>query len=137
MSDLETDLVSMERILEYAGSPQEAAWFCPETDDSLPDQWPSHGKVELLNHQLRYREGLDLVLKDITVTFEGGQKVGVCGRTGAGKSSLASGLFRLVEPAGGRVMIDGQDITKLGLQKLRSSLTIIPQDPVLFTGTIR
>lgn len=87
--------------------------------------------------QLRYRADTPLVLKGISVTIEGSHKVGVVGRTGSGKSSLISVLFRLVEPAGGRILIDNIDVSTLGLADLRSRLSIIPQDPVLFDGTIR
>lgn len=80
---------------------------------------------------------MDLVVKGISFVVEGGEKVGIVGRTGAGKSSLTLGLFRIIEAAGGKIIIDGKDISKLGLHALRSRLTIIPQDPVLFFGTLR
>lgn len=89
------------------------------------------------NYQLRYRENLDLVLKGISFSVNGGEKVGIVGRTGAGKSSLTLGLFRIIEAAGGSITIDGLDISELGLHSLRSRLTIIPQDPVLFSGNLR
>eukprot|EP00127_Corallochytrium_limacisporum_P007530 Clim_evm52s253 gene=Clim_evmTU52s253 len=100
-------------------------------------QWPTEGRVVFREYAVRYRKGLDLVLKDINVHIEGGEKIGVCGRTGAGKSSLTLGLFRLIEPASGNIFIDGIDIAGMGLARLRSSLTIIPQDAFLFTGTVR
>lgn len=78
-----------------------------------------------------------MVLKGITCTFRGGHRVGVVGRTGSGKTTLISALFRLVEPAGGRILIDGIDITTIGLHDLRSRLGIIPQEPTLFRGTVR
>lgn len=86
---------------------------------------------------MRYREHLDYVLNDISFQIKGGEKVGIVGRTGAGKSSLFVCLFRLVELTSGRITIDDVDISKIGLHKLRNGLAIIPQDPVLFTGTIR
>lgn len=78
-------------------------------------------------YKFRYRPGLDLVLKGISCNVTGGEKIGIVGRTGAGKSSLTLALFRMVEAAGGKILIDGQDISKLGLHDLRARLTIIPQ----------
>ena len=83
---------------------------------------------------MRYRKGLDLVVKNINLNVTGGQLVGVVGRTGAGKSSLISALFRLVEAASGTITIDNVDISKIGLHDLRGRITVIPQDPVLFSG---
>lgn len=93
--------------------------------------------IEFQDFQFRYREGLDLALKGISFKVQSQEKVGIVGRTGAGKSSLTLALFRIVEPAGGKILIDNVDITELGLHTLRSKLTIIPQDPVLFSGTLR
>ncbi|XP_063223005.1 ATP-binding cassette sub-family C member 3-like [Bacillus rossius redtenbacheri] len=134
-SDVETNIVAVERIKEYTELEQEAPWEVPE--HPVPADWPAQGQVEFRDYQLRYREGLDLVLKGINVTIQGGEKVGIVGRTGAGKSSLTLALFRIVEPAGGTIYIDGVDITKIGLHDLRSRVTIIPQDPVLFSGPMR
>ncbi|XP_055643285.1 multidrug resistance-associated protein 1 isoform X8 [Toxorhynchites rutilus septentrionalis] len=134
-SDVETNIVAVERIKEYGETKQEAAWEIPNS--KLPKDWPELGRVEFQNFQVRYREGLDLVLKGITFAVEGGEKVGIVGRTGAGKSSLTLALFRIIESAGGKIIIDGHDISQLGLHALRSRLTIIPQDPVLFSGTLR
>ncbi|XP_065072690.1 multidrug resistance-associated protein 1 isoform X3 [Ochlerotatus camptorhynchus] len=134
-SDVETNIVAVERIKEYGETKQEAAWELPNSN--LPRDWPEQGRVEFQDFQVRYREGLDLVLKGITFTIEGGEKFGIVGRTGAGKSSLTLALFRIIESAGGKIVIDGHDISQLGLHSLRSRLTIIPQDPVLFSGTLR
>lgn len=87
--------------------------------------------------QVRYRPNTPLVLKGITLKIEGGQKIGVVGRTGSGKSTLIQVLFRLVEPSGGSIIIDGIDISTLGLHDLRSQFGIIPQEPILFKGTVR
>lgn len=134
-SDTETNLVAVERCIEYTMTPQEAAW---DKADFKPDvSWPVAGRVVFENFSTRYREDLDLVLKGITCDLSPGEKVGVVGRTGAGKSSLTLSLFRLIEAAGGCICIDGIDISALGLYDLRSKLTIIPQDPVLFSGTLR
>uniref|UniRef100_A0A673W5E8 Canalicular multispecific organic anion transporter 2-like n=1 Tax=Salmo trutta TaxID=8032 RepID=A0A673W5E8_SALTR len=86
---------------------------------------------------VRYREGLDLVLKNLTLSVVGGEKIGIVGRTGAGKSSMTLCLFRLLEAAGGEITIDGVKISEIGLHDLRSKLTIIPQEPVLFSGSLR
>ncbi|XP_047736318.1 ATP-binding cassette sub-family C member 3, partial [Hyalella azteca] len=93
--------------------------------------------VRFSKFSTRYRKGLDLVVRDIDVTVQSGEKVGIVGRTGAGKSSLTLSLFRIIEAAVGQIIIDGVDIAKIGLHDLRSRLTIIPQDPVLFSGTLR
>ena len=137
LCDLETNSVAIERILEYSDNPQEADVEIPERENLLPEKWPEHGAIAFENFEARYRPGLDLVLKGVDMDIGAGERVGICGRTGAGKSSLTLALFRIVEAAGGRITIDGHDISELGLYKLRSSLTIIPQDPVLFTGSIR
>ncbi|XP_030383704.1 multidrug resistance-associated protein 1 isoform X7 [Scaptodrosophila lebanonensis] len=135
-SDIETNIVSVERIKEYGETKQEAAWEL-EQDKSKPKHWPEEGRVAFENFKVRYREGLDLVLRGVTFNVAGGEKVGIVGRTGAGKSSLTLALFRIIEAAEGRILIDGVDIASLGLHMLRSRLTIIPQDPVLFSGSLR
>jgi ABC-type multidrug transport system fused ATPase/permease subunit len=86
---------------------------------------------------MRYRPELELVLKDVCLNIQGGQRVGVCGRTGAGKSSLTLAIFRILEAASGRILIDGVDVAHIGLHDLRSIVSIIPQDPQLFEGTLR
>jgi len=133
--DLETYVVAVERIDEYSKVPTEASWEKPYRKP--PDAWPDNGAVEFRDYCVRYRPGLDLVLHGISAQVQPGEKVGIVGRTGAGKSSLTLALFRLIEAAGGSIIIDGQDISRLGLHDLRGRLTIIPQDPVLFSGTLR
>ena len=135
-SEVETHIVSVERMLEYSEIEKEADEKTT-AGESLGDKWPSKGDVRFEKYSARYRKGLDLVIKNVDVDVAGGEKVGIVGRTGAGKSTITLGLFRLIEPANGTIMIDGVDITKLGLHDLRSKLTIIPQDPVLWSGTIR
>ncbi|KAK4475608.1 hypothetical protein MN116_000631 [Schistosoma mekongi] len=133
-SELEINIVSVERIHEYSSIEQEAPW---ELDCSyLPSNWPE-GKIEFINYSTRYRPELDLALKSINFKVEKGEKLGIVGRTGSGKSSLVLGLFRMLEAAEGEILIDGYDISKLGLHDLRNRLTLIPQDPVLFSGTLR
>ncbi|KAJ1919724.1 hypothetical protein IWQ60_007176 [Tieghemiomyces parasiticus] len=133
--EVETNIVSMERINEYSELASEA----PEIiEDHRPEPtWPQRGEVIFDRYATRYRPGLDLVLRGISFTVKPREKVGIVGRTGAGKSSLTLALFRLIEAAEGRIVIDGEDISQLGLFDLRSRLSIIPQDPVLFTGTLR
>lgn len=96
-------------------------------EDNVSSSWPDKGEVVFKDFRVRYREGLDCVLKGITFHINGSEKVGVVGRTGAGKSSLTLSIFRIIEAAGGSILIDGLDIAKLGLHTLRSRLTIIPQ----------
>ncbi|KAJ3154725.1 Canalicular multispecific organic anion transporter 2 [Geranomyces variabilis] len=133
--EIETNIVSVERMKEYIELPQEAPYEVPET---TPDEsWPDTGRIEFRGYSTRYRAGLDLVLKDINFSIGRREKIGVVGRTGAGKSSLSLTLFRLIEPVDGQILIDDIDVSTLGLYDLRSHLTVIPQDPVLFSGTIR
>ncbi|KAL0104455.1 hypothetical protein PUN28_017289 [Cardiocondyla obscurior] len=134
-SDVETNIVAVERIKEYGETEQEAPW--KNTEFAPPTEWPKHGRVDFKDFKVRYREGLDLVLNGLTFSVLGGEKIGIVGRTGAGKSSLTLALFRIIEAANGKILIDDIDISKLGLHDLRSKLTIIPQDPVLFSGTLR
>ncbi|XP_069503215.1 multidrug resistance-associated protein 1 isoform X1 [Ambystoma mexicanum] len=134
-SELETNIVAVERVKEYSEMEKEAEWTIEQTKP--PDNWPHEGKIEFTGFGLRYRADLDLALKNISVTINGGEKVGIVGRTGAGKSSLTLGLFRINESAEGNIIIDGINIAKIGLHDLRFKITIIPQDPVLFSGSLR
>ncbi|CAG5127097.1 unnamed protein product, partial [Candidula unifasciata] len=134
-SDLETNIVSVERVKEYTETPTEAAWVNPFKHP--PSKWPQNGVIAFVNYTTRYRPGLDLVLKGISCQIKGGEKVGIVGRTGAGKSSMTVALFRLIEASSGSIIIDDVDISEIGLHELRSKLTILPQDPVLFSGTLR
>ncbi|XP_046565290.1 multidrug resistance-associated protein 1-like [Haliotis rubra] len=135
LSDLETNIVSVERVKEYAELETEADPIIH--NNRPPVEWPEYGRVEFINYMTRYRPGLDLVLKGLHCTIEGGEKVGIVGRTGAGKSSFTLALFRILEAAGGSIVIDGINIAEIGLYDVRSRLTILPQDPVLFSGTMR
>ncbi|XP_025017040.1 canalicular multispecific organic anion transporter 1 isoform X2 [Tetranychus urticae] len=135
VSNVENNIVSIERCLEYTKIESEAMWI--DYNNQPRNTWPEKGEIVFKNYSTRYREGLDLVLKNIFCTIKPNEKVGIVGRTGAGKSSLTLALFRLVEPAQGTIAIDGEDICKFGLHDLRQRLTIIPQDPVLFSATFR
>ncbi|KAG0339821.1 hypothetical protein BG004_006659 [Podila humilis] len=178
-SELQHQLISVERIEEYASLRQEAPLI---TGVTLPNKdWPAEGKIVFRDYSTRYREGLGLALKNISFEVKGGEKIGVVGRTGAGKSSLTLALFRMVEAAdsywaksaaaaaaaamdrgandmfveetrrpliglsegldqeggGGSIEVDGVDIATLGLKTLRQHLAIIPQDPMMFSGSVR
>ncbi|KAK7356408.1 hypothetical protein VNO80_15679 [Phaseolus coccineus] len=132
---IENKLVSVERIKQFTNIPSEATWR--NKDRVPPANWPGQGNVDIKDLQVRYRPNTPLVLKGITLSINGGEKVGVVGRTGSGKSTLIQVFFRLVEPTGGKIIIDGIDISILGLHDLRSRFGIIPQEPVLFEGTVR
>ncbi|XP_027350768.1 ABC transporter C family member 14-like isoform X1 [Abrus precatorius] len=132
---VENKMVSAERIKQFTNIPSEPAW---NVKDRLPpSNWPDQGNVDIKDLQVRYRPNTPLVLKGITLSISGGEKIGVVGRTGSGKSTLIQVFFRLVEPSGGKIIIDSIDISVLGLHDLRSRFGIIPQEPVLFEGTVR
>ncbi|KAJ8251179.1 hypothetical protein GJAV_G00218160 [Gymnothorax javanicus] len=134
-TDVENNIVSVERVKEYADTPKEAEWTIEGIN--LPESWPHTGTIEFHDYGLQYRKGLDWALKGISLHIQEREKVGIVGRTGAGKSSLALGIFRILEAAKGEIYIDGVNIAKIGLHDLRSRITIIPQDPVLFSGSLR
>ena len=135
VTDMETQIVSVERIEEYTELPSEAPAHIPDTKPSEP--WPSKGDISINGIVMRYRPELEPVIKELSVHILPGEKVGVVGRTGAGKSSLVLCLMRIVELERGSIEIDGVDISKIGLEDLRSKIAIIPQEPLLFSGTIR
>uniref|UniRef100_A0A1I7UPW4 ABC transporter domain-containing protein n=1 Tax=Caenorhabditis tropicalis TaxID=1561998 RepID=A0A1I7UPW4_9PELO len=132
-SELETNIVAVERINEYTITPIEGN----SSSNLAPASWPERGEISIKNFSVRYRPGLELVLHGVTAHIEPSEKVGIVGRTGAGKSSLTLALFRIIEADGGCIEIDGHNIANLQLEQLRSRLTIVPQDPVLFSGTMR
>jgi ATP-binding cassette, subfamily C (CFTR/MRP), member 1 len=125
---------STERLHFYGNHLEEEA---PLHTIPVRKSWPEKGEIVFENVEMRYREKLPLVLKGLNMHVAGGERIGVVGRTGAGKSSIMSALFRLVEVSSGTIKIDDEDISKMGLYDLRSRLAIIPQDPTLFRGTIR
>ncbi|CAL4102207.1 unnamed protein product, partial [Meganyctiphanes norvegica] len=151
LSSAESNITSVERIYEYIEEEQEAPWrlqcsgdsnsssnnISGQSSSSRDDSWPQKGEINFSDYELRYRPDLPLVLNGITCTIKASEKIGIVGRTGAGKSSLTTALFRLVEPAGGSISIDGINVATIGLHDLREKLTIIPQDAVLFCGSLR
>jgi len=131
----EQNMNAVERVKEYFDVDQEAALIVE--NNRPPANWPSKGAVEFIGYSTRYRPDFDFVLKNITFRIPAGEKVGVVGRTGAGKSSLALAMFRALEAEEGKIVVDEMDIGLLGLQDLRENIVMVPQDPTLFTGTIR
>ncbi|TYG96136.1 hypothetical protein ES288_A11G323500v1 [Gossypium darwinii] len=128
MCNMENKIISVERILQYCSIPSEPTLV---VETNRPDHvWPYHGEV-------RYAPHMPLVLRGLTCTFPGGLKTSIVGRTGSGKLTLIQTLFRIVEPAAGQIIIDGVNISSIGLHDLRSQLSIIPQEPTMFEGTIR
>jgi ABC-type multidrug transport system fused ATPase/permease subunit len=136
VADVENNMNATERIHYYGHSiPQEADHKAGTADP--PADWPQRGEIVFQAVQLRYRPNLPLVLHDFTLQIRPGEKLAIVGRTGAGKSSIMTALFRIVEPAAGSITIDGVDIASVSLHTLRSRMAIIPQDATLLRGTIR
>ncbi|KAK8067194.1 ATP-binding cassette transporter protein [Apiospora hydei] len=134
LAEVENGMNAVERLQYYGNQLEQEA---PEHTVEVRSSWPEKGEIVFDNVEMRYRADLPLVLKGMNMHVMGGERVGIVGRTGAGKSSIMSTLFRLVELSGGHITIDGLDISTLGLHDLRSRLAIIPQDPTLFRGTVR
>lgn len=132
-SEMESNIVSIERIKELQEIEQEAPWETEKMDEN----WPKSGKIEFNSYSTRYSKDLPLVLKEIQIQIEDGERVGVIGRTGSGKSTLASAIFRLLEASEGSLMIGDVDICKLGLHQLRRAIVVLPQEPIVFSGTLR
>ncbi|XP_069376946.1 ATP-binding cassette sub-family C member 4-like isoform X2 [Paralichthys olivaceus] len=132
-AEVENMMTSVERVVEYTQLKSEASWV---TQKQPPPDWPSQGMVTFNKLNFSYSSGGPVVLKDISITFQPKEKVGIVGRTGAGKSSLVSALFRLAEPEG-EIYIDGVLTSEIGLHDLRQKMSIIPQEPVLFTDSVR
>lgn len=133
VSNVEMYMSSVERVSKYCQLPIERV----PSPAEVPLDWPSKGEVRFEKVTMAYEAGLDPILRNISVTFAPGEKVGICGRTGSGKSSLVMGLFKMVPISEGTIFVDGIDISQVPYEELRSRLAIIPQEPVLFSGTIR
>lgn len=131
--DVGDNLVAIQKLLKLGNAVQELR-ISPEgaTEVKPPSDWPQKGSVTFKNVKLRYRPETALVLTDLSYTAEAGHKVGIVGRTGCGKSTMGLALSRLVEIEGGLVSIDGVEVSKVDLTLLRSKITVIPQDPVIF-----
>ena len=134
LTELEGSLVGYDRWLKMINTPQEANQINEMFDSKF---WPQSGNIEFRDFYLKYRPDTELVLKNLSFSITDNQKIGVVGRTGAGKSTLCLALCRIVEAHSGSIVIDGVDISQIGLEQLRDKITIIPQDPTLFNGTLR
>ncbi len=134
---LETTMVSVERTHALALTSPEAPRKSDKDTILYQAGWPSEGAIKFENYQMKYRDDTEMVLRGVDATIFPGEKIGIVGRTGSGKSSLCLSLFRIVEPYSGKIFIDGVDVTEIGLDILRQKLCVIPQDPVLFKGTVR
>ena len=129
-------MISTERILAYGNLKTEASLETEPSSSKPPEDWPTKGEIVLEDVSLKYSSSLPLILKNLSFSVKPSEKIGIVGRTGAGKSSIITVLFRMAEPAGS-INIDGIDIKSIGLHDLRKKISIIPQDPVLFSGTVR
>ncbi|MEW5309623.1 MAG: hypothetical protein WDW38_001500 [Sanguina aurantia] len=135
VTELEVSMNSVERLIEYNTLDEEAL---PVIEGSRPPtSWPTAGAIVVSNLEVRYRPELEPVLQGLSFSVRPCEKIGVCGRTGCGKSTLMMALYRIVEPCGGSIRIDGIDVATIGLRDLRSRLSLVPQDPVIFSGTVR
>ncbi|XP_074756867.1 multidrug resistance-associated protein 1-like [Athene noctua] len=132
--EIETNTVSIERVCEYAKMDKEEPWIMPKRP---PVGWPDKGIIEFINYKAQYGKDLGLALNDVSFQTQSKEKIGIVGRTGAGKSTLTNCLFRILEGSEGKIIIDGIDISTIGLHDLRGNLNIIPQDPILFSGTLQ
>ena len=129
----ERNAIHCERLFNLTRIEQERV----EGETKVDHDWVGDGAIEFNDVTLRYRKNTDIALDKLSFKVKPGSKVGICGRTGAGKSTVSMALSRIVEIEGGEIQIGGVDISKIGLQALREKITVIPQDPTLFTGSLR
>jgi ATP-binding cassette subfamily C (CFTR/MRP) protein 1 len=134
-SKAESDFNSVERMVQYLDVASEADRNLPE--DPHPSKWPTAGKIEVIKAMMRYRPGLPLVLKGVSFAVEPGEHIGIVGRTGSGKSSLLLAFFRMVELESGDIVVDGHSLSSLGVSVVRQAFSMIPQDPFMFSGSVR
>ena len=134
----ENNMICMERCKKYTEIKGEKPSYIKGKDDQLIKvNWPQNGKIRFENYSVKYRPNTEIVLKNLNFSVNSGEKVGIVGRTGSGKSTICLCLFRILEPFEGTIYIDDEDITKIGLDILRKNITIIPQDPCLMEGTLK
>ncbi|CAK4083544.1 unnamed protein product [Aphanomyces euteiches] len=131
---VENTMTAVERLGDFDALEKEDK---AQSTVEPPSEWPQNGTIEFKNYSMRYRDHLELAVKNVNLTVSSGHQVGICGRTGSGKSSLVAALFRMAPSASGCITIDGIDIASMAVTTLRSRLTIIPQDPMLFSGSLR
>ncbi|KAJ3211412.1 hypothetical protein HK099_008008 [Clydaea vesicula] len=131
---LENVAVSVERLKQYTKLKPEGQ---EEDDKLIESSWPKSGEIVFDDYSVKYRDDSELVLQNLSFRISPGEKIGIIGRTGAGKSSITNALFRIIESASGKILVDNIDISKIPLKELRSRMTIIPQDPYIFPGTLR
>jgi ABC-type multidrug transport system fused ATPase/permease subunit len=140
MSDMEKSMVSFERCDSYTKIIQEESNE-EKKKKNIKDKsilnWPSKGRIQIINYTCKYRPETEIVLKKINADINGGEKIGVVGKSGSGKSTLSLALFRVIEAYHGKIIIDDVDISEISLHKLRKNMCIIPQDPTLFESTVR
>ena len=136
-SDMETSMISMERCYKYTKLKSENNFFLEEDSKLKEKNWPSQGKIVFENLSIKYRPNTEIVLKNLNFEIVPGEKIGICGRTGSGKSTICLSIFRLIEPFTGTIFIDDVDIRNVGLDLLRQNLTYIPQEPILMEGTLK
>ncbi|CBQ73454.1 related to YBT1-Vacuolar, ABC protein transporting bile acids [Sporisorium reilianum SRZ2] len=140
LSNVEQGLVAVERVMEYFGietEPLDAPPASVEEQVAVPASWPEKGAIEIKDLHLAYAENLPDVLDGINLSIRAGERVGIVGATGSGKSTLVSALFRFFEYRSGQIEIDGVDVSKIGLKTLRSRMKIVPQDPLILSGMLR
>ena len=134
-SNLENDMVGLERAIAYTKIIQERPDRMPKDEEI--GIWPSEGSIRFENYSVQYRPETEIVLKNLNFEIRPKEKIGIVGRTGSGKSTIALCLFRILEAKEGAIYIDDVDISQVGLKKLRSNITIIPQDPTLMEGSLK